>query len=527
MNCATGICYERGGDGDSELVRPCACSGSMEWVHKGCLLRWLTSSPVVVSRGCDVCDSPWREDLVKKPSLRLFVADLLLGARGELAFRRFLRHVSNIPRFSDDHAEHEAVFGGDDDDVVEEDQIVPRHDNNENGGVFGGLDDAWEAIGLLAPAGGGVEELNAAAAAITRLALWSLAMCVAVAQGRASLQLFAYGVRCVLVLDSRVDALLLPGSVADYLEVVFPGLPCLQRAARFVRDERSADAASARSPARWRAVFGLVLRRSARRGPNASHHKRDGLFARLAAWGRGLAAPTKEGERSRPSLAAFVFGRLLGRAGGARPSLSDARRGYLGLFWSVACRVAALARGPWRVDDVFVGFVALALDVRGLARFASGTRFFHRHHHSLGKQAVVALARVATSPEAVAHDVATVFEHLVSSPLLVVHWLCVFPSYVYALRLALARIGLLSAEDQILDLENGEGVAFHLSLLALAASATTCVAALAHALHSEYVECVFCSFVVPHSLAFAQLDCRPLPRLVARRGLLKTPSFSS
>ena len=91
----------------------------------------------------------------------------------------------------------------------------------------------------------------------------------------------------------------------------------------------------------------------------------------------------------------------------------------------------------------------------------------------------------------------------------------------------LARIGLLSAEDQILDLENGEGVAFHLSLLALAASATTCVAALAHALHSEYVECVFCSFVVPHSLAFAQLDCRPLPRLVARRGLLKTPSFSS
>ena len=39
---------------------------------------------------------------------------------------------------------------------------------------------------------------------------------------------------------------------------------------------------------------------------------------------------------------------------------------------------------------------------------------------------------------------------------------------------------------QVLDLDNGDGVAFHLALLAAAASAATCAAALCRAVHAEY-----------------------------------------
>ena len=74
----------------------------------------------------------------------------------------------------------------------------------------------------------------------------------------------------------------------------------------------------------------------------------------------------------------------------------------------------------------------------------------------------------------------------VSSPLLVVHWLCVFPSYIYALRLLLAKAGVLAADAEVLDLDSGDGVAFHLALLAAAASAATCGAALCRAVHGDY-----------------------------------------
>jgi len=203
----------------------------MAYVHKRCLLRWLTSAPEAVARGCDVCDAPWRADLVTRPRTRDFVVDLLFGARGDAACRRFLRHVATIPRtyVGGDGADGglesaEAVAGNnnnnnnkenagvgfpddvlDDDDDEDEDQDEPppgvadrgagdhpeldgvrdatahgggggRDDrdepqNSNNNSEAFGLEDALEAIGLLAPAGGGIEELNAAAAAIVRLSL--------------------------------------------------------------------------------------------------------------------------------------------------------------------------------------------------------------------------------------------------------------------------------------------------------------------------------------------------------------------
>jgi len=496
------ICYERDGGGAMALIRPCACKGSMELIHKQCLLRWLASSPALVTRGCAVCETPWREEFVRTPSVKRFVVDMVRTPRGAAALRRFFRHVSDVPRFNDeddfhptdvrrrgrrrprrrDDEENDDAFfveGDDDQDFDDDDDddddlgAGDEDDDDEIGGLGG-------ALGLLAPAGGGVEELNAACAAIVRLALWSLGFALAVCEGRAALRLFAWGVRAVLVLDSRVDALLLPGSVAAYLENFFPAMPCLReplrRAARFVHQHRRTPDAGTTQRRSLRRVVLFFLRGGGDRAAKDIQKQRP--------WWHVL--------RLIPSLVPAGARRSSSFRGATAPAPAETTTATAVLKTGLARAAAAVgAVGPWRVDDVFVGFVALALNVRCLARFA---RRRHRgfslrpppNNASVGRHLAAAVARVALSPEAVAHDVATLFEHLVSSPLLVIHWLCVFPSYVYALRLVLARLRLLAADARVLDLENGDGLAFHLSLLAVAASATTCFAALVHALHREF-----------------------------------------
>jgi hypothetical protein len=113
--------------------------------------------------------------------------------------------------------------------------------------------------------------------------------------------------------------------------------------------------------------------------------------------------------------------------------------------------------------------------------------------------------RVLLHPDAVLHDVAQVAEYFLSSPLHMVHWLCkkprrrrrarlnrhgrklgVFPSYVYMLRLFLARLGCVAADAHALDLETGRGVVFHVALLAQFAAAATCTSAVLHGIHDEY-----------------------------------------
>ena len=36
------LCY--GGEEDGPLVQPCACNGSMKWIHQHCLERWRRTS---------------------------------------------------------------------------------------------------------------------------------------------------------------------------------------------------------------------------------------------------------------------------------------------------------------------------------------------------------------------------------------------------------------------------------------------------------------------------------------------------
>ena len=142
------ICYE--GSDEGILLTPCACTGSIGSIHAHCLSRWLETRPELISRGCDVCKSPW--NCVRTPTLREFLRDHDWRSTME----RLLRYIVNTPSDDDDEA-----------------------------------------------------RAAQAAAALTRLALRGAAFFLAVKQGRVALKLFAVGVRCVLVVDSRVDALLL------------------------------------------------------------------------------------------------------------------------------------------------------------------------------------------------------------------------------------------------------------------------------------------------------------------------------
>ena len=235
-----------------------------------------------------------------------------------------------------------------------------------------------------------------AAAALTRLALRGSAYFLAVKQGRLALKLFAVGVRCVLLVDSRVDALLLPGPVADYLSLLFPGLPCLQ----------SAVTLSQQPPPSF-------LRR---------------IVARVSL-------------KATPEVV-------------SRPNLGT---------------------------DLMVGLLMLALD----ARYLKNRVMAIRRNEPLSRMLPRALALIVAEPGGICEDIGVVVDHLVTSPLLVLHWLCVFPSYVYALRLLLARCGVLAADARTLDLESGEGVAWHVALLAGAACAGTLVTSLVRGLLGE------------------------------------------
>jgi len=93
---------------------------------------------------------------------------------------------------------------------------------------------------------------------------------------------------------------------------------------------------------------------------------------------------------------------------------------------------------------------------------------------------------VVLHPDAILHDIAQVAEYFLSSPLHLVHWLCVFPSYIYMLRLVLARLNVVAADAHALDLETGSGVVFHLSLLAHVAALSICIVAVANGVHAEW-----------------------------------------
>ena len=76
------ICYESGGQ--SSMLSPCNCTGTMKYVHKQCLLSWINSKHAIK---CELCKIEYRCPLsVRRPQLWTFIrreiqdfwADILL-----------------------------------------------------------------------------------------------------------------------------------------------------------------------------------------------------------------------------------------------------------------------------------------------------------------------------------------------------------------------------------------------------------------------------------------------------------------
>ena len=53
------ICMEEEPIDSPSMVAPCACSGSVRYVHRRCLAVWISTNPAKNLRGCSTCSSPW------------------------------------------------------------------------------------------------------------------------------------------------------------------------------------------------------------------------------------------------------------------------------------------------------------------------------------------------------------------------------------------------------------------------------------------------------------------------------------
>nr|CAG4645129.1 EOG090X0DX7 [Leptodora kindtii] len=75
------ICHCEG-EPDAPLVSPCCCSGSLKYVHQGCLQRWVQSSDV---RNCELCCFPFIMQTKIKPFREWERLDMSTMERRKLA----------------------------------------------------------------------------------------------------------------------------------------------------------------------------------------------------------------------------------------------------------------------------------------------------------------------------------------------------------------------------------------------------------------------------------------------------------
>lgn len=56
------ICYGQG----RNLVSPCQCKGSVKYIHKHCLLKWIKVSK---SKKCEICNSKYKVNIITRRKL--------------------------------------------------------------------------------------------------------------------------------------------------------------------------------------------------------------------------------------------------------------------------------------------------------------------------------------------------------------------------------------------------------------------------------------------------------------------------
>jgi hypothetical protein len=54
------ICYETAETLQNQLIEPCDCKGSLQYVHRKCLLRWAVLNEANPETVCHLCDTPYR-----------------------------------------------------------------------------------------------------------------------------------------------------------------------------------------------------------------------------------------------------------------------------------------------------------------------------------------------------------------------------------------------------------------------------------------------------------------------------------
>ncbi|KAI7735841.1 hypothetical protein M8C21_009756, partial [Ambrosia artemisiifolia] len=98
------------GDADNPLRYPCACSGSIKFVHQHCLLQWLDHSN---ARHCEVCKHPFS-----------FSPVYAENAPGRLPFQEFIIAIAMkayiVMRSLRDYLRHLRELGGQEGDREEE-----------------------------------------------------------------------------------------------------------------------------------------------------------------------------------------------------------------------------------------------------------------------------------------------------------------------------------------------------------------------------------------------------------------------
>ena len=88
------------GEEGNPLYFPCNCSGSIRYVHEGCLQAWLShryhhSSPEAEGRGlshttyvCEVCKHPFKFSAVYAENTPMHLSSIEVGPGGEIRSRR-------------------------------------------------------------------------------------------------------------------------------------------------------------------------------------------------------------------------------------------------------------------------------------------------------------------------------------------------------------------------------------------------------------------------------------------------------
>lgn len=58
------FCLETGNTKKNPLVAPCECKGSVEFVHRACLVRWARIDPAQNAQTCTICKQPFTIELL-------------------------------------------------------------------------------------------------------------------------------------------------------------------------------------------------------------------------------------------------------------------------------------------------------------------------------------------------------------------------------------------------------------------------------------------------------------------------------